>query len=74
MSGQVTVPVSATNTSSRIDTLGKSFSTSAVLHFTYYFRHVSVAQNNDTVYIVAIRVLEELANHSRTFNFDSGNF
>ena len=44
-----------------------------VLHFTYYFRHVYVAQNNETVYVVVVRVLDELANHGTALTSRSGN-
>jgi len=47
--------------------------TSDALHFTYHFRHVTVSHGEDTVYVVVIRVVDELANHSRSLSYDSGN-
>ena len=72
--GRVHLAVSAGNYSSYVGVYNEMFLTREILHFTYYFRHVSLARNNDTVYIVAIRVLDELANHSRTLNTRSGEF
>jgi len=70
----VQLALSARNYSSHIGAYDDVFLTREILHFTYYFRHVNVARNNDTVYIVAIRVLDELASYSRTLNTRSGNF
>jgi len=72
--GRVHLTLSAGNYSSYVGAYNEMFLTREILHFTYYFRHVSIARNNDTVYIVAIRVLDELANHSRTLNTHSGKF
>jgi len=62
----VSLAVSVGNRSSHTDD-------DSPLHVTYYFRHVSVVKNNDTVYVVVIRVVDGLANHSRTLSSDSGN-
>ena len=72
LSGRARLVVSARSRASHIVERNDFLLTSDILHFTYYFQHVTVAQN-DTVYIVAIRVLDELANHSRTLSSHSGN-
>jgi len=73
MSGRAQLAVSATNHSSRFGA-HDFLSTLDVLHITYLFQHVNIAQNNDTVYVVAIRIVDELANHSRTLSSHSGKF
>ena len=69
MSGQLRLTVSARNRSSHID---DDILTPGVLHVTYYFRHVNVVKNNDTVYIVVIRIVDGFADLSRTLSSDSG--
>jgi len=59
-SGQFQLAASAGNCSLRAGACND------LLHVTYFSRHVSISQNADAVYVVAIRVLDELANHSRT--------
>jgi len=73
-SGQAHLAVSAKNHSLHVSANSDVFMTRDILHFTYYFQHVNITQSSDTVYIIAIRVLDELANHSRTLTSDSSKF
>ena len=74
LSGQARLVISVSNHAYQFSTQNNFLLTPDVLHFTYYFRHISIAKNNETVYVIAIRVLDELANHSRTLSSHYGIF
>jgi len=74
LSGQARLVIRATNHAYQFGTQNNFLLMPDVLHVTYYFRHISIAKNNKTVYVIAIRVLDEMANHSRTLSSHYGNF
>ena len=71
-SGQARLTISA-SARNRLPRVGDDLSMLDMLHVTYYFRHVHTAKKNDTVYIVVIRVVDAVANHSRILSSDTGN-